>query len=353
MKSLYLSLIQFLECWPCRKVAYFFSHGGTHFLSFILAFLAGWYCYNRTTSDSGPIAHRLVISVDREQTQLYENPDAKLYQLHIELTLNSDSVDKKTHGYTRNRLEIRALPDGLDSLGTQVSIGMSPYQEKIMFDKDFDSTVKEAYMVNQPTDSTLSIDLAPERSIELPSGKFAFGPQRVEIYSNNLGVKSNNPYYYYYIGLDIPETSDGQTAKHPFTTFSFQLGDHVRFKNLGYIHQNKDLKYNFIYPEPDVINGAWIYYYTKETIDKVLANHGVVIQAEDIQALNKSNRENFLYSVLVGLFAALFFDIFIQLIREWRNINLRNDQARICPNEELEGVIEEENSDKQTDSTQE
>lgn len=341
MKKIYLSLIRFLECSPCRKVAYFFSHGGTHFLSFILAFLAGWYCYNRTTSDFGPIAHRLVISVDREQSQLYENPNAKLYQLHIGLTLNSDSVEEKTHGYTRNRLEIRALPDGLDSLGTQVSIGMSPYHKKIMFDKDFDSAVKGAYIVKQPTDSTISIDLAPEKTIELPSGKYAYGPQRVEIYSNNLGVKSNNPYYYYYIGLDIPETSDGQTAKYPFTTFSFQLGDHVRFNNLGYIHQNKDLKYNFIYPEPDVINGAWIYYYKKETIDKVRANHGVVIQAEDIQALNKSNRENFLYSVLVGLFAALFFDIFIQLIREWRNINLKNDQAIIKHKEESNCINED------------
>ena len=349
MKHLYHLLINFLELWPCKKVAYFFSHGGTHFLSFILAFFAGWYFYNKTTAGSGPIAHRLVVSVDREQTHLYENPDAKLYQLHIELTLNSDSVEAKTNGYTRDQLVIKASPDGLDSLGTHVSLGISPYQEKIMFDKDFDSSAKNAYIVSQPTDSTISIDLAPERSIELPSGKFAFGPQKVEIYSNNLGVKSNSPYYYYYIGLDIPETSDGQTAKHPFTTFSFQLGDHVRFKNLGYIHQNKDLKYNFIYPEPDVINGAWIYYYKKETIDKVRANHGVVIQSEDIQALNKSNKENFLYSVLVGLFAALFFDIFIQLIREWRNINLKNDQAKIIYKEESD-CINKDGTDLKSDT---
>jgi len=345
MKKFYLLLISFLEWWPCRKVAYFFSHGGTHFVSFILAFLAGWYCYNRSTSDSGPIAHRLIISVDREQTQFYKNPNAKLYQLHIGLTLNSDSVEEKTHGYTRNKLEITASPDGRDSLGTHVSIGMSPYKEAVKFDKDFDSTAIGTYLVKQPTDSTILIDLAPQRSIELPSGKFAFGPQRVEVYSINLGVRKNNPYYYYYIGLDIPETSDGQTAIHPFTTFSFQLGDHVRFKNLGYIHQNKDLKYNFIYPEPDVVNGAWIYYYTKEKMDKVRANHGVVIQAEDVQALNKNNREVFLYSVLVGLFAALFFDIFIQLIREWRNINLKNDQAKVCLKEKSD-TITEEKSDK-------
>ena len=47
MKNVYQSLIRFLECWPCRKVAYFFSHGGTHFVCFILAFLLGWHFYYR------------------------------------------------------------------------------------------------------------------------------------------------------------------------------------------------------------------------------------------------------------------------------------------------------------------
>lgn len=140
--------------------------------------------------------------------------------------------------------------------------------------------------------------------------------QNVVIYSDDIGVKSCDPYYYYYI--TFPSDRIAGTLD-----FSFKASDLTN--NISGFNYTKDiyLQYAYVYPEPDVINNGYIRYFTKEKMDQIVKNHGVIIQAVDINALNRANNYAFLYSVLVGTGLAFIIDILIQLVKEIRNLNNR------------------------------
>lgn len=138
--------------------------------------------------------------------------------------------------------------------------------------------------------------------------------QKVFIYSDDFGVKEDEPYYYYYITFPSDRIAGN-------LEFNFKVSDLV--DNYSGFKYTKDmyLQYEYVYPEPDVVNNGYIKYYTKEKMDQIVRNHGVIIQAVDINALNKTNNNAFLYSVLVGTGLAFIIDILIQLVREIRNLN--------------------------------
>ena len=83
---------------------------------------------------------------------------------------------------------------------------------------------------------------------------------------------------------------------------------------------------------------------------KIRNNHGLIIQATDIDAQNKNNRKSIIYSVLVGTGAALFFDILIQIIRELRNVNRKHDiRLRLRRRKEDKDTNEVDNTSNQID----
>ena len=161
-------------------------------------------------------------------------------------------------------------------------------------------------------DSTFILKLLPSK---YKIDKVVRSPnQKVTIYSDALGVKKNDPYYYYFISIP----SDNMAGN---LVLDFKVSDLVQNNvNLNYTN-DKYLQYEYVFPVPDRINNGYIEYHTKEKMDQIVRNHGVVIQAVDINALNKSNNNAFLYSVLVGTGLAFILDIIVQLIREIRNLN--------------------------------
>lgn len=138
--------------------------------------------------------------------------------------------------------------------------------------------------------------------------------QKVYIYSDDFGVKKDEPYYYYFITFPSDKIAGS-------LEFNFKVSDLVDNKSDFKYIKDMYLQYEYVYPEPDVINNGYIKYYTKEKMDQIVRNHGVIIQAVDINALNKSNNDAFLYSVLVGTGLAFIIDILIQLVRELRSLN--------------------------------
>ena len=140
--------------------------------------------------------------------------------------------------------------------------------------------------------------------------------QRVYIYSDALGVQKNDPYYYYYINFPSEKISGNLVLDFKVSDLAESTSD------FNYVREI-NLQYNYVYPEPDVINNGYIKYCTKEKMAQIVKNHGIVIQAIDTNALNESNNHAFLYSVLVGTGLAFLIDIIIQLIKEIRNFNRR------------------------------
>lgn len=337
LQCAYEKIINVLKSKLGKHIVSILSHGFIHFCVFIVAFALTFHYYNLSKYNSETIAHQIMIGLQRESSKGIRCPIDSITTIDIEMELNSNTVAKKNEWKKRNRISIRYNTVNNDSIdGAMACLSWKPYgasvhakrntqsywlernantqeYDTIFFNYDAPMTIKEK------SDSTISIDLVPSKNTPLPSGKMVCGTQDIQFYCDDFAVKEGNPYYYYFIGIDVPETASGGSEQR--MTFSFQVGDNTRNHNQFYINQNKDLRYVYIFPEPDLVNGGWIYYYTPEKADAIRRNHGVVIQAEDVKALNESNQKSFLYSVLVGMLAAFSLDVFIHLIRKWKNMN--------------------------------
>lgn len=102
--------------------------------------------------------------------------------------------------------------------------------------------------------------------------------------------------------------------------------------------------FHYVYPEPDILNNGFIVYCSEEKVAAVARNHGIIIQAEEIDAANNDNREALIYSILVGTGVAFALDILVQLVREWRNVNRKDDKEKIRKNEHDTAEKNQENT---------
>ena len=149
--------------------------------------------------------------------------------------------------------------------------------------------------------------------------KYKTGTTRhqVSFFTNDIGVKENDPYYYYYISFPSFEFSGDLQIVFSTSDLNTTIN-----RNIVY-NKEKSLQYNYIYPEPDVVSNGFIAYYTDEKKEQIRKNRGVIIQAVDIDAQNRQNRLSFMLSVLIGTGFAFLIDIIIQLIRELRRLQGR------------------------------
>lgn len=140
---------------------------------------------------------------------------------------------------------------------------------------------------------------------------------KIAFLSNDIGVKEESPYYYYNIAF-------------PFVKFagelfvSFDFADKQQSMKVSHDIE-KTMQFEQIFPEPDVISKGKIEYYSEEKKKAILKNHGIIIQAVDIEALNRQKRVNYTYSTLVGIGIPLVIEFIIQLIRKLRRLNRKDE----------------------------
>lgn len=330
-------IVQFLVHHPLRAVSKVFSFGGFHFCVFIVVFIITYYWYRSNIESSSITQHTISFDIkeNKSQDHLYDS----LTVYHIQFVIDSDSLLKETKKY-KSKVSVSYAFDwyakyNIDHvLGTQTYNGSVDTCELHFFHKPY---LKDLYIdqdsVNYPNpgdtlvyktnisktvnnDSTLLVKVVPAKENLT---------QHINFYSNELGLNEGNPYYNYFISLPfLPLATDTQHF-YGGQSISINIGDLV-IKNEFYHNANRNITYQFIYPEPDILNNGFIYYHSSEKLEKIRKNHGVIIQATDLDALNKSNKENIVYSVLVGTGVALALDILIQLFRELRNVNDKYDK---------------------------
>lgn len=163
----------------------------------------------------------------------------------------------------------------------------------------------------------------PADNLMLPSGRYIADKQDIHFFSNNLGLRDNNYYYNYHITLPyFPIASNTSRYINYFSncTIEILIGD---FDNInGAIrNSNKDIMINNVYPMPDQLQNGRIFYYTKDKIDAIRDNQGIILYAEDINMKNKKNKANIMKSVFTGTAIAIAFDVLVQLIKELRTLN--------------------------------
>ena len=363
-------IVRFLVKEPLKHGSYFLSHGFFHFVMCILVGVVTALWWHKNVSSSDTIMHDITLEFKQPQSP-YSYKDT-ITSLSIDFIIDSDSLLKKTNNKYRSMINVVYNYDysNRDSLDkdkpkdpTVITLHSEPYLDDLYVDQDSifvkSSTITEetdsgeftipklietkfeTYLTQKTlSDSAIEISVISAKNQPLPMrDSLIEGMQSINFYSNKLGRANNDSYYNYYIDFDfLPLVKDTQKS-HGFYNISIQIGDVT--SNRGFHHVgNKKLLYQYIYPQPDIFTNGYLFYYTDEAVNKVAKNHCILIQATDIEAMNRNNRKAIIYSVLVGTGAALFFDILIQLVRELRNVNRKK--------EEEEAEQKEENN-KQTD----
>ncbi len=369
-KSFYENIIiKVLISKPFKKFSYALSHGGSHLVIFIVVFYLTYQWANININSAETSFHNFNIGI--------ETPDT-LSSLTYTFTIDSDSLLKKSNNKYNSEIRISFSYDFSNDIShikdtTKIKlytdINLSDalvYQDSTYLAQIGDDTIrlsKTSYSLRPKfhehtykthctynyKDSTIIINVVPARNSPTPGGKLIAGDQDINICSKKIGITEqespwetkgydyintlwkklgltlNTPYYNYYIGLGHLPDIKSPIQYYPHTQIYIEFGD-LTIKN-GYFHSlDKKILYQYIYPEPDILNNAFIAYTTEESISKVAKNHGIIIQAVDIDAQNKNSRKSIIYSVLVGTGAAFIIDILIQLIRELRNLNRRKEQ---------------------------
>ena len=78
------------------------------------------------------------------------------------------------------------------------------------------------------------------------------------------------------------------------------------------------INYLNIWPTPDKVAPDCIEYNTIESITNAI-NNGIYISAENLTMRKLSDRNTFLYTLFLGVFATMFIDLIISLVRKWKN----------------------------------
>lgn len=382
-KGIYSFFYRILITPPLRIASIIFSHGLTHFFALLVTgFITGWLFFENSTIDINP--HHIGIDLQWTNQLAAFLPEGtvavedSIRNLNIHLELNSNDAIAKTNGKYKNRLVLefdggepikQPTKDGVKyalldfrSQGEEDSVMIKLFGDPILSDVRldivpegyiFDSSQVSSgwtavtdslsdtigwvgahlpiYIISNPdttkyvyqrdnNDSVFTIKLIPAKYDV--NGKTKSPRQKVYIYSNNLGVDKNNPYYYYFMAFPSSKLSGD-------LKFDFMASDLTQPNGFNFSYaQNSHLQYNYVFPQPDIINNGYIEYHTKEKIEAIKKNHGVIIQAVDVKSLNHLNNMSFLYSVLVGTGLAFLIDVFIQLIRELRRVNEKQKKSQ-------------------------
>lgn len=361
--AFYNYLIKQLLKSPFRSFAAFFSHGGTHFLFLLLIGIISAYIYIKNDQEK-ITPHNIGVYVGnlsdfKEEFQKTKLEKETIDNLNIDVLLNSDSIRKITEGKYSNGIAVsfdgkaikRVLrkhykENGIYKLQSEtvlfdsvlVFLNSSPNIRHYGMDISMDPVLGEGKVWDSITNGYKEkIYIASDTHVNFFHVKYSDGsvgayiaPRQYEIgktrhhvtfYSDELGVKKNDPYYYYYISFP-------NCAFSGALQISFRVSDLASNFSMDQYSKNKNLQYSFIYPQPDIIGNGYIKFFSPEKIDQIRRNRGVVIQAVDIDTQNRQNRTSFILTVLFGTFVALLIDIFIQLIRELRRLQVRNSEKK-------------------------
>ena len=366
-KGFYNRISWLLSRTPLRVFTNVFSHGATHFAFFIVVGVITAYLW-RSNNQENIKPHNIGIHIGWSSSQARELqefvrgylPKDSIDSVRIHIRLNSQYIHDQTAGKYRNGIEVdfigksRATTivnkkkdqvyDYLDSIVLSlyshpsletydVAVEFIPYQNnnieyvdsigeddvlyrtflthKLLYSDGSPVNSQLHYRVNRGLDDVVDISFSPAAYKQYTGQETV---NCVHIYSDDIGVEENSPYYYYYINIPPAPNAEIQSI-------DLQVADIVEKDrySMKYV-QGKNLQYYYIHPEPDIIGNGRIVYTSNDKKEAIKNNEGIIIQAVDIDALNRQNRDTFLYSVLVGTGLAFLLDIFIQLIRELRRL---------------------------------
>lgn len=310
---------------PLKQIAQVLSHGGVHLILFIALFFLILKLFKLSTTEVGPQYHE--VEIDFRSSVEY---------ISIVAEIASDSTLSRT-GYSQE-ISIRYRPykdtiyhdKSKFPYRARISVSRYPHSAKWAFSDNIqtldcqDTVFFKGYACKLygKSDSTLNVEFysGEKKNIHASFPE----SQDFSVYSDELlapNNKGSNPYHYFFFRLNL--NIDVEKIKNSASGIGIYFGDFAR--NGWNVRQNKALKIQYVFPEPDkVTNGAFLYQ-SSEAIQRVISNGGIIVQAEDIALKNKGDKESFIYAILLGAIIAFWIDVFVNLIIKLRNFNNRGN----------------------------
>lgn len=321
------------------------THGSFHVILLVfVGYLALHFYTNNQNKLKDTVKHTIWVNVEalsREIDKYGLKNNIYMNTLSLELTLNSDTIEKNTNGKYRDALRIKLIPPAttVDSLvipvcddTIQISLLRQPHKSDVMVSIDDYHPVDSANILVLESNPKPPISIRDSAGIcvfnttmtniaKIPTKGWMKG-NNLTIYSNDFGV-GKSPYYLYDIKFDIPDSVylDTLLNYNLHYYFGIVLDDSWNYSNEFGRYSEKQILVHRIEPEPDYIRSNYICYNTKESIEAIRKNGGVTLNAEDLMASNKREQEEFLNSILVGTCLAFMFDIIVQLIIKLRRLH--------------------------------
>lgn len=354
IKSIYDWGINVLLSSPFKWTYLVLSHGFFHIILLIIVGYLALHFYTRNQDKlKDTVKHTIWVKVDalsRQSDKYGQKNYIDMNTYFLELTLNSDSIEKKTNGKYRDALWMNIIPPTIEenslilpACSDTIKIGLlrQPYKSDVMVAID-DLHPKDSnnmhILESSPKDPISYKDSAGvcvfnttlTNMAKIPVvGQWIKGSS-LTIYSNDFSV-GKSPYYLYDIKFDIPDPEYLDTLLNWNLQYHFAivLDDSKSYsKEFGSYSKKQILMHN-IEPKPDYIISNYICYNTKESIENIRKNNGITLYAEDLIASNKNKQEEFLNSVLTGTCLAFMLDILVQLVIKLRRLHQTRKRKEI------------------------
>jgi len=339
-----------------KSLVDFLYEGRTHFFVFILvgAITLAWAKF--TINSSKEVMHNL--SLDFSFIPADGGVGDTVYTFSLDFVINSKEVSDSTNGSYKSKMHVCFATDAdnverrdtaiiafsanftADDLRIeQDSIWFEPVRNEIE-QKDGSIIIKDSYIphvyqtnlqkeiIQDSEGVKAKIKLVQAKNFLPPLGGLIEGRQQVDFYSNSFGVDEDCPYYNYYINIPSMPLAENTSHASGFHNISFRFGDVDSLSGDYFFNKNENYLFHNVYPEPDFLTNGFVFYYTKEKIEAVIKNRGIIIQAENIDAKNRNTAKSIIYSVLVGTGFAFLLDIIIQLIRDLRVFTRRSEEKK-------------------------
>ena len=187
------------------------------------------------------------------------------------------------------------------------------------FEAAFTPDAKEALYVNIPDKSPKKtsfhvsfVNLPRENEIEIKHPEFALSSE-VRIFNDE-----EYPYVNFYLEFKFNNDTILAPSENSGSGFHIWLNTKIDSLLMG------DLPYDVvaIKPEPDRNKPYHIEYISAEKIREVIEK-GIYISTVNRDLKAKKDRDEFLYSVMLGALASFLLTIGIELLTKWRNLNQR------------------------------
>lgn len=342
-------IVSFLRHSFFRHVASFFINGGLHSIVLLLTIMSIFVLFKFSmTGNPEPTKIQMVFT---RKSSIDSSFSSYLNYINLKLIVNSDSLYCKSGKNGRNGISLDYNTVTEDSVDEGLVYLSWDKPSRCYFFRDSTKYSKKPdFKLFQSEDTVAALSIIPTKSDTCSN--CSYGMQDIQIVNNSWAPSNDNPYYYYYIALNLPAvTSTNPEAFLSRADYNINIeiqfgdivnnhtvnilrsdkingnnmnsvkADTIRFSMPTLAMTDKKFKYTYINPVPDAITNGRIRYYTKESIKKILYGEYITIQAEDIDVMKKNNQESLLWTVLLGMCVGFLLDVIIQQIRELRDVN--------------------------------